>query len=114
MLSVLLETTKQFQKPTEKLRELENRVSGFNVKNKKRVQDGEIICRALHVIMLMSNCPDKTCGWEQGWTMKQNCFQNDIDCPGPSNAHYREILEDFGTEVLDNQDKKKCAALSWI
>ena len=87
-------------------RELENQLSGHNVKNKKLVQDGEINCRALYVIMLMSNCPDKTCDWEQGWTMKQICDQNDIDRPHPNNAHYREILEDFETEVLDNQDKK--------
>ena len=87
-------------------RELENQLSGHNVKNKKLVQDGEINCRALYVIMLMSNCPDKTCDWETGWTMKQICDQNDIDRPHPNNAHYREILEDFETEVLDNQDKK--------
>ena len=40
-------------------RELENQLSGHNVKNKKLVQDGEINCQALHVIMLMSNFPDK-------------------------------------------------------
>jgi hypothetical protein len=50
----------------------------------------------------MSNCPDKTSDWEQGWTMKQICDQNNIDRPHPNNAHYREILEDFETEVLDN------------
>jgi hypothetical protein len=38
--------------------------------------------------------------------MKQICDQNDIDRPHPNNAHYREILDDFETEVLDNQDKK--------
>jgi hypothetical protein len=38
--------------------------------------------------------------------MKQICDQNDIDGPHPNNAHYREILEDFETEVLDSQDKK--------
>ena len=38
--------------------------------------------------------------------MKQICVQNDIDSPHPNNAHYREILDDFETEVLDNQDKK--------
>ncbi len=39
-------------------RELENQLSGHNVKNKKLVHDGEIHHRALYVIMLMSNCPD--------------------------------------------------------
>jgi hypothetical protein len=87
-------------------RELENQLSGHNIKNKKRVQDGEIDCRAPYVIMLMSNCPDKTCDWEQGWTMKQICGQNDIDHPHPNNAQYRKTLEDFETEVPDNQDKE--------
>ena len=87
-------------------RELENQLSGHNVKNKKLVQDGDINSRALYVIMLMSNCPDKTCDWVQGWTMTQICDQNDIDRPHQNNAHYREILMDFETEVFDNQDKK--------
>jgi hypothetical protein len=43
--------------------------------------------------------------------MKQICNQNDIDRPHPNNAHYREILDDFETEVLDNQDKKKCSTI---
>jgi hypothetical protein len=53
----------------------------------------EINCRA-HVLMLMSNCPDKTCDRETGRTMEKN-YQNDIDRPHPNDAHYREILEDF-------------------
>ena len=28
------------------------------------------------------------------------------DRPHPNNAHYREILQNFETEALDNQDKK--------
>jgi len=87
-------------------KELENRLFGHNVKNKKLVADGEINCQAIYIMMLMSNCPDKTCDWETGWTMEQICDQNDIDRPHPENAYYREILEDFETEVLDNQDKK--------
>ncbi len=47
-------------------RELENQLSGHNVKNKKLVHDEEINRRALYVAMQMSNCPDKTCDWEQG------------------------------------------------
>ena len=43
---------------------------------------------------------------EDGWTMQQICDRNDNDRPHPNNAHYREILEDFETEVLDHQDKK--------
>ena len=35
-------------------RELENQLSGHNVKNKNLVQDGDINCQALYVIMLMS------------------------------------------------------------
>ncbi len=46
-------------------RVLENQLSGHNVKN-TLVQDGELNCRTLYVIMLMSNCPDKTCDWEHG------------------------------------------------
>jgi len=38
--------------------------------------------------------------------MQQICDRNDNDRPHPNNAHYREILEDFETEVLDHQDKK--------
>ena len=38
--------------------------------------------------------------------MTQICDQNDIDRPHLNNAHYREILMDFETEVFDNQDKK--------
>jgi hypothetical protein len=48
-----------YEKFPEIEKELENQLSGHNVKNKKLVQDGEINCRALYVIMLMSNCPDK-------------------------------------------------------
>jgi hypothetical protein len=59
----------------------------------------------------MSNCPDKICDWENCWTMKQICDQNDIDHPHPNNAHYCEILEDVETEVLNNEDKKKCARI---
>ena len=97
-----------YEKLQETDRELENQLSGHNVKNEKLVQleDGEINCQSLYVIMLMSNCPDKTYDLEQGWTMTQICDQNDIDRPHPNNAHYREILSDFETEVFDNQDKK--------
>ncbi len=59
-----------------------------------------------YVIMLMSNCPNKGCDWVHGCTIKQICDQNDIDSPHPNNALYREILDDFEIEVLDNQDKK--------
>ena len=37
--------------------------------------------------------------------MQQICSQNNNNCPRPNNA-YREILDDFETEVLDHQDKK--------
>ena len=91
-------------------RELENQLSGHNVKNKKLVQDGDINCRALYVIMLMSNCPDKTCDWVQGWTMTQICDQNDIDRPHQNNAHYREILMDFETGIRQSR-QEKCTAV---
>jgi hypothetical protein len=78
-------------------RELENQVSGLNIKKKKPARD---------TIMLTSNCPEKACDWKTGWNMKQICDHNAIDCPHANNAHYREILKDFETEVLDNQDKK--------
>ena len=42
-------------------RKPENQLSGHNFKNEKLVQDGEISYRALYVIILMSNCPDKDC-----------------------------------------------------
>ena len=45
---------------------------------KKLVQDGEINCRALYVIVLMSNCPEINCDWVTGWTIKQICGQYDI------------------------------------
>ncbi len=38
--------------------------------------------------------------------MIQICDQKDTDHPHPNNSHYHEILEDFETELLDNQDKK--------
>ena len=56
--------------------------------------------------MLMSLFPDKRCDWEQGWTMKQICDQNDIDRPHPNKPHYRKILTDIEAQVFDNQDKK--------
>jgi hypothetical protein len=60
----------------------------------------------MRVFELCQNCPDKTCDWEHSWTMQQICDQNDVNRPHPNNARYREILQDFEIEVLDNQDKK--------
>ena len=84
-----------YEKFPETERELENQLSGHNVKNKKLVQDGEINCRALYAIMLMSNCPDKTCDWEQGWTMAQICDQNDVDRPDDALIQTMLITEKY-------------------
>jgi hypothetical protein len=91
-----------------------------DVNNKKTCTRWRDYRRALRVIMLMLNRPDKTCDYmgklnrpdktcdymgkfrETGWTIQQllACVQNDIDCPDPNNAYCREILEDFESEVL--------------
>ena len=85
---------------------LETQLSGHNVKNRKLLEQGEVNCRGIYVFMLMSNCPSKEVNWKDGWNMAQVCDQNDDDRPDPNNDHYREVLDDFETEVFDNNEKK--------
>ena len=54
---------------------------------------------------LMSNCPDKSVDFQNGWTMEEICYQNDIYRPSPNNALYREILEAFENNLFDDSDK---------
>jgi hypothetical protein len=85
---------------------LEYVVSGTNIKFKKIQQNGEINCRGIFLLALMSNCPAKDVDYANGWNMRQICDQNDIDRPDANNAYYREVLEEFEDEVFNNQEKK--------
>ena len=85
---------------------LEYVISGTNIKFKKIQQNGEINCRGIFLLALVSNCPAKDVDYANGWNVKQICDQNDIDRPDPNNAYYREALEEFEDEVFNNQEKK--------
>ena len=85
---------------------LEYLISGTNIKFKKIQQNGEINCRGIFLLALVSNCPAKDVDYANGWNVKQICDQNDIDRPDPNNAYYREALEEFEDEVFNNQEKK--------
>ena len=53
----------------------------------------------------MSNCPDMGVDFENGWTMTGICDKNDVDRPSQNNAHYREIIDHFESNLLHNAEK---------
>ena len=78
---------------------LESRLQGTNIKN-VAIAEYPISLHGVFIMGLMSNCPDKSVDFQNGWTMEAICNQNDIDRPSPNNALYREILEAFETNAI--------------
>jgi hypothetical protein len=87
---------------------LANRLQGTNVKN-EAIALYPISLHRVFVMGFMSNCPDKSLDFQNGWTMKELeiCYQNGIFRPDPYNALYREILrlEAFEVHLFDSSDK---------
>jgi hypothetical protein len=90
---------------------LANRLQGTNVKN-EAIANYPISLHWVFIMGLMSNCPDKAVDFQNGWTMKEICNQNDIDRPDPNNAVYQEILEAFEDHLFDSSDK--CHVIAFL
>jgi hypothetical protein len=87
-----------------KLEALANCLQGTNIK-KKVIANYPISVHKVFIMGLISNCPDKSVDFQNGRTMKEIRYQNDIDRPGPNNALSQEILEAFEDHLLDCSDK---------